>query len=43
VRLFIYFEKREATATDILLFRHWCDLATKRKEAQKQPIDINTF
>jgi hypothetical protein len=32
-----------ATATDVLLFRHWYDLATKkRKEAQKQ-IPITDF
>jgi hypothetical protein len=30
-------QQREATAEDILLFRHWRDLAAKkRKEAQKQ-------
>jgi hypothetical protein len=30
-------QQREATATDVLLFGRWCDLATKkRKEAQKQ-------
>jgi tRNA A-37 threonylcarbamoyl transferase component Bud32 len=30
-------QQREATATDVLLFRRWRDLAAKkRKEAQKQ-------
>jgi hypothetical protein len=30
-------QQREATTTDVLLFRHWHDLAAKkRKEAQKQ-------
>jgi hypothetical protein len=39
-----YVEKqREAAATDILLFRPWCDLkAQKRKETQKQ-IPITNF
>jgi hypothetical protein len=39
-----YFEQqREATATDVLLFRRWRDLAAKkRKEAQKQ-IPIRNF
>jgi hypothetical protein len=36
-------QHREATATDVLLFRHWYDLATKkRKEAQKK-IFITNF
>jgi hypothetical protein len=36
-------QQREATATDVLLFRRWCDLtAKKRKEAQKQ-IPITNF
>jgi hypothetical protein len=36
-------QQREATTTDILLFRNWCDLtAKKRKEAQKQ-IPITNF
>jgi hypothetical protein len=36
-------QQREATATDVLLFRRWHDLATKkRKEAQKQ-IPITNF
>jgi uncharacterized protein (UPF0264 family) len=36
-------QQREATATDVLLFRHWRDLAAKkRKEAQKQ-IPITNF
>jgi hypothetical protein len=36
-------QQREVTATDILLFRRWCDLAAKkRKEAQKQ-IPITNF
>jgi hypothetical protein len=35
-------EQREATATDVLLFRRWRDLvAKKRKEAQKQIPTIN--
>jgi hypothetical protein len=34
--------QREATATDVLLFRRWRDLAAKkRKEAQKQIPIIN--
>jgi hypothetical protein len=36
-------QQREATATDVLLFRRWRDLAAKkRKEAQKQ-IPITNF
>jgi hypothetical protein len=36
--------QKEATATDILLFRCWCDLtAKKRKEAQKQTPITNFF
>jgi hypothetical protein len=36
-------QQREATATDVLLFRRWRDLvAKKRKEAQKQ-ITITNF
>jgi hypothetical protein len=36
-------QQREATATDVLLFRRWRDLAAKnRKEAQKQ-IQITIF
>jgi hypothetical protein len=36
-------EQREVTATDILLLRHWRDLAAKkRKKAQKQ-IPITNF
>jgi hypothetical protein len=36
-------KQREATTTDILLFRLWCDFAAKkRKEAQKQ-IPITNF
>jgi hypothetical protein len=36
-------QQREATAADVLLFRHWHDLAAKkRKEAQKQ-IPITNF
>jgi hypothetical protein len=36
-------QQREATATDVLLFRRWHDLAAKkRKEAQKQ-IPIPNF
>jgi hypothetical protein len=32
-----YVEQRQATATDVLLFRRWRDLAAKkRKEVQKQ-------
>jgi hypothetical protein len=37
-------QQREATATDVLLFRHWRDLAAKkRKEAQKQIPVANFF
>jgi hypothetical protein len=36
-------QQRQATATDVLLFRRWRDLAAKkRKEAQKQ-IRITNF
>jgi hypothetical protein len=36
-------QQRKVTATDILLFKCWCDLAAKkRKEAQKQ-IPITNF
>jgi hypothetical protein len=36
-------QQREVTATDVLLFRSWCDLAAKkRKETQKQ-IPITNF
>jgi hypothetical protein len=36
-------QQKEATATDILLFRHWRDLAAKkRKESQKQ-VPITNF
>jgi hypothetical protein len=36
-------EQREATATDVLLFRSWRDLAAKKRtEAQKQ-IPITNF
>jgi hypothetical protein len=36
-------QQREVTATDVLLFRRWCDLAAKkRKEARKQ-IHITNF
>jgi hypothetical protein len=36
-------QQREATATDVLLFRRWHDIAAKkRKEAQKQ-IPIANF
>jgi hypothetical protein len=37
-------QKREATATDVLLFRRWCDLAgKKRKDTQKQIPTTNFF
>jgi hypothetical protein len=30
-------QQRQATTTDVLLFRRWCDLAAKKmKEAQRQ-------
>jgi hypothetical protein len=35
-------QQREATTMDVLLFRHWNELATeKRKEAQKQILITN--
>jgi hypothetical protein len=38
-----YAEQRDATATDVLLFRSWRNIAAKkRKEAQKQ-IPITDF
>jgi hypothetical protein len=36
-------QQREATATDVLLFRHWRDLATKkgRRLRRKYPLLIS--